>query len=176
MSHYRRNYTQGGTFFFTVKLAHPKSRLLVEHIDLLRDAYAWVQNRYPFETVAVCVLPDHIHAVWTLPAGDDDYSLRWKLLKRRFSDTFPAAENRSESKMRRGDKGIWQRRFYEHTVRDDADLRRCVDYVYFNPVKHGLVRNVCDWPFSSFHRDVERGLFPRDWGGNREVLGMNFGE
>lgn len=85
--------------FSLLKLAHPKARLLVEHIDLLRDAYAWVQNRYPFETVAVCVLPDHIHAVWTLPMGDDDYPLRWKLLKRRFSDAFPAAANRSESKL-----------------------------------------------------------------------------
>ena len=176
MSHYRRNYLAGGTFFFTVKLANSKSCLLVEQIDLLREAYAFVQQRYAFETVAVCVLPNHIHGVWALPDGDDDYSLRWRLLKTKFSDAFESLENISASKKRRREKGIWQRRFYEHTVCDDADLRRCVDYVYFNPVKHGLVNSVKEWPFSSFHRDVRRGLFALDWGGSKESSVMNLGE
>ncbi|MDO5638763.1 MAG: transposase [Neisseria sp.] len=176
MSHYRRNYVRGGTFFFTVKLADPKSHLLVEHIDLLRESYVYIQKRYPFETVAACILPNHIHAIWTLPDGDDDYSLRWKLVKRRFSDYFPHAQNRSPSKLKRHEKGIWQRRFYEQTVFDEADLRRCVAYVYFNPLKHGLVGSVREWPFSSFHRDVEKGLFPADWGGSLESAVMNFGE
>ena len=176
MSHYRRNYIEGGTFFFTVKLADPKSRLLVEHIGLLREAYAFVQNRYPFETVAICVMPNHLHAVWTLPDGDSDYSLRWRLMKTRFSHHFAASDGLSASKQRRHEKGIWQRRFYEHTIRDEADLRRCVDYVYINPVKHGLVEAVRDWPFSSFHRDVGKGLFPQDWGRTKEALLMNFGE
>ena len=152
MSHYRRNYIEGGTFFFTVKLADPKSRLLVEHIGLLREAYAFVQKRYPFETVAICVMPNHLHAVWTLPDDDSDYSLRWRLIKTRFSHHFAASDILSASKRRRHEKGIWQRRFYEHTVRDDVDLRSVVDYVHFNPVKHSFAANVKDWPFSSFHR------------------------
>ena len=176
MSHYRRNYIEGGTFFFTVKLADPKSRLLVEHIGLLREAYAFVQNRYPFETVAICVMPNHLHAVWTLPDGDRDYSLRWRLMKTRFSHHFAASDGLSASKQRRHEKGIWQRRFYEHTIRDEADLRRCVDYVYINPVKHGLVEAVRDWPFSSFHRFVRDGLLPPDWGGTIDTRIMNLGE
>ena len=104
MSHYRRNYIEGGTFFFTVKLADPKSRLLVEHINLLREAYASVQKRYPFETVAICVMPNHLHAVWTLPDGDRDYSLRWRLMKTRFSHHFAALDGLSASKQRRHEK------------------------------------------------------------------------
>ena len=111
MACYRRNFIAGGTFFFTVKLADPKSRLLVEHINLLRAAYMDVQKQYPFETVAVCVLPNHIHAIWTLPPDDADYSLRWRLIKTKFSAHFPHAENLSASKQRRNERGIWQRRF-----------------------------------------------------------------
>ena len=176
MSRYRRNYIAGGTFFFTVKLADPKSRLLVEHIDLLREAYAFVQKRYPFETVAICVMPNHLHAVWTLPDGDSDYSLRWRLIKTRFSHHFAASNVLSASKQRRHEKGIWQRRFYEHTVRDEADLQRVVDYVHFNPVKHGFAASVKDWPLSSFHHFVRDGLLPSDWGGTAETWAMNFGE
>ncbi len=92
-----------------------------------------VQKQYPFETVAVCVLPNHIHAIWTLPPDDADYSLRWRLIKTKFSAHFPHAENLSASKQRRHERGIWQRRFYEHTVRDETDLQRCADYIHFNP-------------------------------------------
>ena len=176
MARYRRNFIAGGTFFFTVKLADPKSRLLVEHIDLLRAAYMDVQKQYPFETVAVCVLPNHIHAIWTLPPDDADYSLRWRLIKTKFSAHFPHAENLSASKQRRHERGIWQRRFYEHTVRDETDLQRCADYIHFNPVKHGLCGNVRDWPFSSFHRYVRDGWLPLDWGGTKETAVISFGE
>lgn len=154
MARYRRNFIAGGTFFFTVKLANPKSRLLVEHIDLLRAAYMDVQKQYPFETVAVCVLPNHIHAIWTLPPDDANYSLRWWLIKTKFSAHFPRAENLSASKRWRHERGIWQRRFYEHTVLDETDLQCYADYIHFNPVKHGLCGNVRDWAFSSFHRYV----------------------
>ncbi|MCS4533086.1 REP-associated tyrosine transposase [Neisseria montereyensis] len=176
MSYYRRNYLAGGTFFFTVKLADPKSRLLVEYIHLLREAYAFVQKRYPFETAAICVLPNHIHAIWTLPDGEYDYSLRWRLIKTRFSNHFTKQDNLSASKQRRHEKGIWQRRFYEHTIRNETDYQRCVDYVHFNPVKHGISTNVKDWPFSSFHHYVNNGLLPPDWGGTRETLIMHFAE
>ena len=161
---------------FTVKPANLKSRLLVEHIDLLRAAYMYVQKQYPFETIAVCVLPNHIHAIWTLPPDDADYSLRWRLIKTKFSARFPRAENLSASKQRRHERGIWQRRFYEHTVRDETDLQRCADYIHFNPVKHGLCGNVRDWPFSSFHRYVRDGWLPLDWGGTKETAVMSFGE
>ena len=140
MARYRRNFIAGGTFFFTVKLADSKSRLLVEHIDLLRAAYMDVQKQYPFETVAVCVLPNHIHAIWTLPPDDADYSLRWRLIKTKFSAHFPRAENLSASKQRRHERGIWQRRFYEHTVRDETDLQRCADYLHFKSRQTWIVR------------------------------------
>ena len=175
MSRYRRNFIAGGTFFFTVKLAHPQSRLLVAHIDLLRAAYAVTQKRYPFRTVAICVMPNHLHAVWTLPPDDADYSLRWRLIKTRFSAHFPSAAL-SVSKQRRHERGIWQRRFYEHTVHDAADLQRCVDYVHFNPVKHGFVARVQEWPYSSFHRYAQAGWLPWDWGGTREVMTAHWGE
>ena len=176
MARYRRNFIAGGTFFFTVKLADPKSRLLVEHIDLLRAAYMDVQKQYPFETVAVCVLPNHIHAIWTLPPDDADYSLRWRLIKTKFSAHFPRAENLSASKQRRHERGIWQRRFYEHTVCDETDWQRCADYIHFNPVKHGLCGNVRDWAFSSFHRYVRDGWLPLDWGSTKETAVISFGE
>ena len=159
----------------TVKLAHPQSRLLVAHIDLLRAAYAVTQKRYPFRTVAICVMPNHLHAVWTLPPDDADYSLRWRLIKTRFSAHFPSAAL-SVSKQRRHERGIWQRRFYEHTVHDAADLQRCVDYVHFNPVKHGFVARVQEWPYSSFHRYAQAGWLPWDWGGTREVMTAHWGE
>lgn len=111
-----------------------------------------------------------------LPDGDSDYPLRWRLIKTRFSHHFAALTVLSDSKQRRREKGIWQRRFYEHTVRDDADLRRAVDYVHFNPVKHGFSACVKDWPFSSFHRFVRDGLLPLDWGGTIDTRIMNFGE
>lgn len=176
MSRYRRHYVAGGTFFFTVKLANPKDDLLTRHVDWLRQAYGRVQRQYPFETVAVCILPNHLHAIWTLPEGDADYSLRWRLLKTYFSAHFARREGLSPSKMRRHERGIWQRRFYEHTVRDADDLQRCVDYVHYNPVKHGLADCVRDWPFSSFHRFVREGMLSADWAGGRLVAEMEWGE
>lgn len=174
MSNYRRQSVPGGTYFFTVTLADRQSGLLVEKIPLLRRAYAEACGRLPFETVAICVLPDHLHAIWTLPNGDSDYSQRWALIKSRFSHALPKATSLSASKYRKREKGIWQRRFWEHQIRDENDLARHVDYIHFNPVKHGLVNCVADWPFSSFHRYVERGVLPMGWGGYDDA--GNFGE
>jgi putative transposase len=135
-----------------------------------------VQERCPFETIAICVLPDHLHAVWSLPPRDPDFSLRWSLIKSGFSRGLPGDMRRSSSKIARRERGIWQRRYWEHAIRDDADLERHVDYIHFNPVKHGHVSQVCDWPHSSFHRYVARGLLAPDWGGRvRETTGA-FGE
>lgn len=166
MSHYRRSHQHGATFFFTVTLADRRSTLLRDRIDLLRAVYRRVHAAHPFETIAICVLPDHLHAVWQLPEGDADFSLRWRLIKQGFSRGLPAAPNRSESKLRKREKGIWQRRFWEHQIRDDLDMERHVDYVHFNPVKHGWVSAVCEWQHSSFHRYVKAGILTEDWGGS----------
>jgi putative transposase len=171
MSRYRRSLVAGGTFFFTVTLADRHSSLLVEHIERLRSVYMCVQREHPFETVAICVLPDHLHAVWTLPAGDADFSLRWSLIKAGFSRGLAASIRRSASKVVKREKGIWQRRFWEHQIRDELDLQRHVDYIHFNPVKHGHVVRVVDWPYSSFHRNVERGIYPSDWAGGVGDMG-----
>lgn len=176
MSNYRRAKLAGGTFFFTVTLADRSSNLLLKEIERLHRIYALAQKRVPFETVAICILPDHLHAVWCLPPGDTDFAGRWSLIKSGFSRGLPAVP-RSASKIAKREKGIWQRRYWEHAIRDEKDLARHVDYIHFNPVKHGMVSRVCDWPHSSFHRYVERGDLPADWGGDlRDVPGSLFGE
>ncbi len=176
MSNYRRAHIPGGTFFFTLTLADRSSDLLVRNIDRLRDVYRSVQERHPFESVAMCVLPDHLHAIWSLPSGDSDFAMRWNLIKGGFSRGL-LSMLRSPSKIAKREKGIWQRRYWEHVIRDDADLARHVDYIHFNPVKHGLVQRVCDWPHSSFHQFVKRGDLPADWGGDiSDVPGPTFGE
>ena len=176
MSRYRRAKIEGGTFFFTVTLADRSSSILVQQIDLLRRSYRATQQSYPFETIAICVLPDHLHAVWSLPEGDANFPLRWSLIKSGFSRALPSGAARSPSKIAKREKGIWQRRYWEHAIRDDDDLARQVDYIHFNPVKHGLVARVCDWPHSSFHQHVARGALPANWGGDmRDVVGA-FGE
>jgi putative transposase len=176
MSRYRRAKIEGGTYFFTVTLADRSSDLLVRHIDLLRQAYKSAQGLYPFETVAICVLPDHLHSVWSLPPDDADFPLRWSLIKSKFSRGLPADAERTSSKITKREKGIWQRRYWEHAIRSDEDLTRHVDYIHFNPVKHGYVSRASDWPHSSFARYVARGLLPADWGGDAREIPGKFGE
>lgn len=175
MPNYRRERIAGATYFFTVTLADRRSSLLVDEIALLRQVYVKASKRMPFKTVAICVLSDHLHAIWELPEDDRDCSQRWALIKSQFSRALPAMATASASKSRRREKGIWQRRFWEHRIRDEDDLARHVDYIHFNPVKHGLVTQVGDWPYSSFHRYVARGLLPADWGGRDDDEGK-FGE
>jgi len=175
MPRYIRAKLKGSVFFFTIALAERPSDLLIEKIELLRRSYQIAQQRRPFETVAICILPDHIHALWKLPAGDADFSTRWSLIKSSFSRGLEARP-RSTSKVTKREKGIWQRRYWEHAIRDNADFERHVDYIHFNPVKHGHVTRVADWPHSSYHRYVEHGLLAADWGGDmRDVQGA-FGE
>jgi len=176
MSRYRRAKIEGGAFFFTVALANRSSDLLIREINRLRHAYKVVQERLPFETIATCVLPDHLHALWLLPNGDADFSSRWSLFKSDFSRGLPAAKSRSASKIKKREKGIWQRRYWEHAIRDDADLDRHIDYIHYNPVKHGLVSRVVDWSHSSFHRYVEQDFLPEDWGGDAMDIHGPFGE
>ncbi|MFT3941450.1 REP-associated tyrosine transposase [Rhodopseudomonas sp.] len=162
MPNYRRAFVPGGCWFFTVTLLERRNTLLVDHIAILREAVARTRERFPFEIDAVVVLLDHLHAVWNLPPGDADFSTRWRLIKTRFAKELPKAERLSAVRARRGERGIWQRRFWEHLIRDEADYVRHVEYCMINPVKHGLVSRVQDWPYSSFHRDVRRGVFPLD--------------
>jgi putative transposase len=176
MSRYRRARIKGGTFFFTVTLADRSSDLLIREIDRFRSAYRSVKTRYPFETIAICVLPDHLHAVLSLPENDTGFAARWMLIKSGFSRGLPAAAARSASKVTKREKGIWQRRYWEHAIRDERDFERHVDYIHYNPVKHGLVSRVLDWPHSSFHRFVERGILPLDWGGDLADITGGFGE
>jgi len=162
MVYYRRNRVPGGTYFFTVTLANRRSRILVEHIDELRASFREIRRERPFQIEAIVVLPDHLHTVWTLPENDTDYSSRWRALKSRFTRRLRAqgAPLLANSK---GEYTLWQRRYWEHTIRDDEDLEKHLDYIHYNPVKHSLVSRTADWPYSSFHRYVRRGWLPRDW-------------
>jgi len=148
---YRRNLVPGGTFFFTVTLADRDSRVLVEHVASLRDAFRLTRRERPFIIEAIVILPDHLHAVVTLPPDDADFSGRWRRLKSHFTRRVLAA-GIAVSRNSRGEYALWQRRFWEHTVRDESDFARHVDYIHFNPIKHGLTSRVADWPHSSFHR------------------------
>lgn len=176
MPNYRRAIVAGATYFFTVNLLDRRERLLVTHIEILRGAVAWVRARHPFQVHAWVVLPDHMHAVWTLPDGDGNYALRWASIKRVFSRGLARDEPRSDVRRLRGERGIWQRRYWEHLIRDERDFERHVDYVHFNPVKHGHVRRVIDWPYSTFHREVARGGYPADWAGGDGFDAMDAGE
>ncbi|MFZ0424561.1 MAG: transposase [Xanthobacteraceae bacterium] len=176
MTNYRRNFLSGGSFFFTVNLAERRLRLLTDHIDLLRQAFRDVRRRHPFDIEAIVVLPDHLHAVWTLAEGDADFALRWRLIKTIFSRGLPASERISASRAGKAERGIWQRRYWEHTLRDEGDFARHVDYIHFNPVKHGHVTRVKDWPYSSFHRMVKLGIYPDDWTGDIANNALSFGE
>ena len=169
MTDYRRHLQAGGSFFFTVALTDRRSQLLIEHIDRLREAVRHTHARHPFHIDAWVVLPEHLHAIWTLPAGDHDYPLRWRLIKTAFSRALPTTEQRSLSRLIKSERGIWQRRYWEHCIRDDEDFRHHMDYVHFNPVKHGYVAQVADWPYSTFHREVRSGRYPLNWGGSAET-------
>ncbi|MBL4806547.1 MAG: transposase [Rhodobacteraceae bacterium] len=163
MSNYRRLKVSGATYFFTVKLADRGSALLVEQIGTLRKAFFATMAEQPFWADAMVILPDHIHAIWTLPEGDSDFSNRWRKIKSRFTQSVEYRPSLNRSLEAKGEKGIWQRRFWEHCIRDDEDYSVHLEYCWSNPIKHGLVEYAKDWPYSSFHRDVIRKIVPEDW-------------
>ena len=173
MTDYRRNFVKGGSYFFTVALADRSQGLLVDHIEVLRDAFRHVKAEYPISLDAVVIL---LHCIWTLPDGDANYPERWRRIKAAFSHRLPDCNPRSTSKILKGERGIWQRRYWEHTLRDEADWQRHMDYIHYNPVKHKYVGQVADWPHSTFHRCVEAGVYPRDWAGSDEAGDGEFGE
>ncbi|MDX7897842.1 REP-associated tyrosine transposase [Aeromonas media] len=165
MANYKRAWQPGGTWFFTVVLAERQNNhLLVERIDLLRKVVREVQESHPFRIHGWVVLPEHLHALLELPDGDTNFPLRWRRIKSKFSRAIPNSEVRSESRWRRGERGIWQRRYWEHLVRDQEDFNNHLDYIHINPVKHGLVTAPKDWPYSTFHRWVQQGRYPLTWG------------
>jgi putative transposase len=165
MTDYRRLYVPGATYFFTL-VTESRCPLFLEDaaIERLREAFRYALERRPFHLDAVVVLPDHLHAIWTLPAGDDDFSERWRLVKYRFSHRSQSPGTTRQSLAAKREKGLWQRRFWEHCIRDDADFARHLDYLHYNPVKHGMAARAADWPYSSFLRFVELGIYPMDWG------------
>ncbi len=163
MPNYRRARIRGASYFFTVALQDRRSNLLVREVDDLRAAYVSVQRSRPFICDAFVVLPDHLHAVWTLPPGDHDFPTRWQVLKAQFTARVRERGNSSHSKCRKREAGIWQRRFWEHTIRDEADYAAYVQYCWSNPVKHGWAQTPTAWPHSSIHRDIRRGLVPAEW-------------
>jgi putative transposase len=169
MPEYRRAYLPGSSVFLTlITYQRDKLFLLPENIDKLRQACNLIMAEKPFTIDAAVILPEHIHFLWTLPPGDADYSYRVGRMKVLFTRALRGAnnlpENMCESRKKHRESNVWQRRFYEHTIRDEFDLHKHLDYLHFNPVKHGLVKCVHDWGYSSFHRGVRRGEYDAKWG------------
>lgn len=175
MPNYRRAWHPGGTYFFTVNLLECRGNdLLTRHIDVLRAVVRSVRTRHPFAIHAWAVLPNHLHCVLELPPGETDFATRWRLIKLEFSKALPPTEWRSAVRRKRGERGIWQRRYWEHLIRDQADYRAHMDYVHINPLKHGLVTQVADWPYSTFHRLVEQGIYPADWANGSDADRLDY--
>jgi len=170
MPNYRRAWVPGGTYFFTVNLLDRRHRLLTERIDALGEAFRTAHAARPFSMPAWVVLPDHLHCIWVLPKGDADFATRWRHIKTEFSKVIPPLEPRSVRRIAKAERGVWQRRYWEHPIRDEADLRAHVDYIHINPVKHGHVARVVEWRYSSFHRNVGRGWLAEDWACDPEAL------
>jgi putative transposase len=176
MMRYRRANVAGGTYFFTVNLADRSTDTLVRHVDELREVINNVKQKHPFSMLAMVVLPEHLHAIWRLPPEDADYPTRWSLIKSGFSRRLERGERIRASCSTKRERGIWQRRYWEHQIRDEADLVRHVDYIHFNPVKHGWVPRPVDWPHSTLHGYIERGMVSENWGGGKEGEWGGYGE
>ncbi|MDH4871961.1 transposase [Pseudomonas sp. BN515] len=176
MSNYRRARDPGALYFFTLVthlrkpvLTHPAVR------NTLREAIICTRERFPFDIHGWVLLPDHLHCIWQLPPDDHDFGRRWSIIKRQVSQQCAEVSPRTRSQQARRELSFWQRRFWEHRIRNEADYQRHMDYLHWNPVKHGLVNRVSDWPWSSFHCLVREGVYPADWGGVGEIDGK-FGE
>ncbi len=169
MPTYRRYRVPGGTYFFTL-VTFRRQRILTDSTarTCLRDAIQHVRAKHPFEIPAFVLLPEHLHAIWTLPRADDDYSTRWKRIKQEFTRSWVAAGGKeapvTSSRRNRNERGIWQRRFWEHLITDEHDFQRHLDYIHYNAVKHGEAKCAKDWPYSSFSRWVKDGVYDPNWG------------
>ena len=164
MSTYRRNYQASGCYFFTL-VTHQRTPFFstANNVQLFKSALKNVKNKRPFNLNAIVILPDHLHCLWHLPGHDTDYSTRWRLIKSNFSKQLTTSVNH------RNEKPVWQRRFWEHTIRSEDDWRRHIEYIHYNPVKHGLVSAPKDWPHSSFHSWVKRGAYDISWGSSEAI-------
>jgi len=165
---YRRADTKGASYFFTVNLASRQSTLLVDKIDTLRQSIQTVKQRHPFKIDAMVVMPDHLHAIFTLPPDDNDFAMRWMLIKSGFSRQIPTGEQINPSRGSKRERGLWQRRYWEHLIRDDNDYNAHVNYIHYNPVKHGYVQQAVNWPYSSIHRYIKNGVINKNWGGDNQ--------
>ncbi|MFA5055264.1 MAG: transposase [Dehalococcoidia bacterium] len=178
MPDYRRAYIKGGTFFFTV-VTNGRCPTFSDKtaVDLLKASFRRVMLAHPFKMDSIVVLPDHFHCIWMLPENDSDFSMRWRLIKSDFSRNYlgSSASIKSASRQMKKERGIWQRRFWEHMIRDKADLNTHRDYIHYNPVKHGLVDSPAKWEYSSFNSFMGKGLYPADWGSvpRKELLEMD---
>lgn len=175
MRSYKRARITGGAYFFTVNLAERHANdLLIRRIAELREAFRRTRQQHPFGLEAIVVLPDDLHCLWQLPPEDDDFPTRWRLIKACFSRSIEEGERISRSRRCKGERGIWQRRYWEYMIRDEPDYRRHLDYIHFNPVKHGYVQSAGDWPYSSFPRWVKRGVYSVDWAASSQVMGCQW--
>ncbi len=164
---YRRAFIPGASFFFTVVTEKRRPFLaLDDSVAVLREAFRTVHSKKPFELDAIVILPDHLHCIWTLPPGDADFSTRWRLIKTWFTKHCdPALRNAPTAiQSERQEQTLWQHRYWEHMLRSDEDYRRHLEYIHFNPVKHGNAHSPIDWPYSSFKRYVEAGIYEAGWG------------
>ncbi|MCK5270179.1 MAG: transposase [Sedimentisphaerales bacterium] len=169
MTDYRRAKFEGGFYFFTV-VTYNRRPFLTHDLarDCLRQVWRETKQKREFEVIALCLLPEHLHCVWKLPEEDCDYSGRWAAIKSGFSRRYLSSGgiegSQSDSRIKKRERGIWQRRFWEHQIRDEKDLQRHVDYTHYNPVKHGLVKELEDWPWSTYHKYVQKGFYAHnDW-------------
>lgn len=175
MPNYRRASVKGGTYFFTV-VTHNRKPILCEENsrETLKACIHEIRKEHPFTIDAWVLLPDHIHCIWTLPRGDNDFSIRWRLVKRRFTMWYRKNVNETlgltKSRRKRGEQGIWQRRFWEHLIRDETDFKRHCDYIHYNPVKHGYVKAPKEWGFSTFDGFVKKGVYDIEWGAGVDVV------
>ncbi len=169
MSNYRRVKIEGAWYFFTVVTYHRRNFLTDDFVrPILKETFQQIKTDRPFEMPAFCLMPNHLHCIWQMPQGDCDYSARWSLIKRIFSKTYIASGGKplsqSKSRQKKRELGIWQRRFWEHRIRDETDYWNHVHYIHYNPVKHKLVGRIEDWPYSTYHRFCQRGTYDDyDW-------------
>ena len=180
LAEYRRRLVDGGCYFFTL-VTHDRRPLLTSPLArrCLRSAWTETRRRKPFRLDAVCLLPDHLHCVWTLPQDDADYPARWSMIKSLFTKRYLGEGGdqgpQNASRQRSGEATVWQRRYWEHVIRDDADFERHVNYTHYNPVKHGHVLRPADWKWSTFHKYLRQGIYDEDWGETepRDVGGVS---
>lgn len=181
MSQYIRSYTKGATYFFTL-VSYNRRNILCEDdfLQAFKKSIKQVQQQYPFEIIAWVQLPDHLHCIWKMPVNESNYSMRWSQIKRLATQACPqyhlTKDELSYSKIKRNERGIWQRRFFEHQIRDEVDFKNHMDYLHYNPVKHGLVESVIDWPYSSFHRYVKEGAYLASWGESLMDFSVDFAD